>query len=699
MGTNYGSPSSFNITYKENTAIGASINDAYSVFINREPLNRGYYSNEFLEGGGVMLLKPKYPPITLECYNSQEQYLAGVGKWGYEGYYYSPTYDKNQFIEIKITEDTCKLIMRSDRLPTSTTENVVDSLYEGNSSFALHTNQYFTAYLLDENGNSFELGGAPTIPIGFASGQDDAGENFATNVLATTTCDGLVPLDCYETTGNTIGVKPSGDVCYYNGIGTVETDKIMKGGCYVLVTKVWETLTKDIELLAEWRNRINVNYAACRNVFGHVFRNNWINGTLFAFPIKNDRLFTPIFTKPKIVNGSIVINKVSSKNPYYTEWGVFFGPNLPYSRYCKDTVRLHSKTNEFYYRSSPFYKNTNDDNGSFVGVINPSYDLEDPKPGRNEKFIRFPTTIMDLGPRSKYLQEIVMSDDLDGYNIGNLNKSSFSDVTPLLNLFILSRTVTKGFTFLITSFFSRSLYIDGDYAQMTATNSQVGIAPFDESNYGNQTGSTSNPIFFSKVGPTFGVFYDSDLEIRDLVSPRRTLINGDVPNSFCAFNELSNFSQQIPMYQWEIKEMLDYDGTPRIFGNENNDWYAGLVTTTISLDPESGSPDEEEETFFSYKYQSLDRLETQSRFFRTVLDTKTNFFKGYIYAVDIGPGTGITINSNASQWSKNNSTSPSENNNLVTFGTPFYFYFGLKNGKTAIDLFKRKWINSENVII
>ena len=697
IATNYGTPSSFNITFKENTNNGVLTKQVYSIFIDREPLNRGYYQYEFLEGGGVMYLKSKYGTF-LGGYNSQEQYLNNFGKWAYEGYYYSPTYDKSKQIEISITEDTCKLIMRSDRLPTSTTENKVDSSYGGNSSFTLHANQNFTAYLFDENGRSFSLGGAPKMPTISESLQDDTGENFATNVLATTTCDGLVPLDCYTTDNDTIGVKPSGDDCYYNGIGKIETDKIMKGGCYVLVTKVWDTLGKDLILLGEWRNRINVNFAACRNVFGHVFRNNWINGTLFAFPIKNDRSFTPIFTK-KFVSGNLIINKVSTKNPVGTKWGLFFEPNSPYSKYCKDTVRLHSKTNEFYYRSSPFLKSDDENPGAFIGIENDTYEAGDN--GRNNKFIKFPTTIMDLGPRSKYLQEIVMSDDLDGYNIGNINKSSFSDVSPLLNLFILSRTVTKEFTFLLTSFFSRSLYIDGDYAQMVATNSQVGIAPFDETNYGNQTGSTSNPVFYNKIGPTFGVFYNSDLEIRDLVSPRRTLINGDVPNNFCAFNELSNFSQRIPMYQWEIKQKLDDKFTPWIFGNETNNWYTDLVTTTTGGPNPPPDGDTGVDTFFSYKYQSLDRLETQSRFFRTNIDSKTNFFKGYIYAVSvgIGPITGITINNSVSAWSRNSKPFPSDNDTLVTFGTPFYFYFGLKNGKTAIDLFKRKWINSENVII
>ena len=684
MGTNYGSPSSFNVTYKDNTAFGISIKNDYSVFINREPLNRGYYSNEFLEGGGVMFLKNKYN-TELGCYNNQTGLLNNVGKWAYDGYYYSPTYNKDNVIEIKITEDADKLIMRSDRLPTSTTENKVDSSYGGNSSFALHTNQYFIAYLLDKDGLSFGIGGTPSTPIGFVPVQDDDEDNVLTNVLSTTTCDELVPLNCYTTNNNTIGVKPSGDTCFYNGVGKLATDKIMSGGCYVMVTRVLETLPNDLILLSEWRNRITINFAACRNVFEHVFRNNWINGTLFAFPIKNDRKFTPVFTNFK---------KVSPTNPFLSKYGVFFSANYPYSRYCKDTVRLHSRTNEFYYRSSPFLAGDTRQDGAFIGINNPSSGQT-----RNDKYIRFPTTIMDLGPRSKYLQEIIMSDDLDGYNITNLNSSSFSDVDPLLNFFILSRIIGSKYWMNVSGFFSRRSYIDGDYAQMIATNSQAGVAPFDESNYGNNTGFTSNPIFYANQGePIFGVFYDSDLGIRDLVTPRRTLINGDVPNSFCSFNELSNFSQQVPMYQWEIKETAEIGfltrsimSTPYIFGNFNNEWYTGLVKTTTG----------NTETFFSHKYQSLDRLETQSRFFKTNINTKTNFFKGYIYGVGNGPGTATTINAYITNnvWSKNNPTLPSSNSNLVTFGTPFYFYFGLKKGKTAIDLFNKKWVNTENVFI
>jgi hypothetical protein len=36
-----------------------------------------------------------------------------------------------------------------------------------------------------------------------------------------------------------------------------------------------------------------------------------------------------------------------------------------------------------------------------------------------------------------------------------------------------------------------------------------------------------------------------------------------------------------------------------------------------------------------------------------------------------------------------------DNNRIFTVGAPFYFYFGLKKGKTAWDRFARKWLDLE----
>ena len=124
------------------------------------------------------------------------------------------------------------------------------------------------------------------------------------------------------------------------------------------------------------------------------------------------------------------------------------------------------------------------------------------------------------------------------------------------------------------------------------------------------------------------------------------------------------FTQEVPFYQWEVKT-----GDPdSIFGSQSNDWY----TTPISGD-----------NFFTHKYQTMDRIDINSRYFRTNGSTETKDFKGYIYSVD---GSG-NYNPNVGSQNPNNPLP-----RTITVGAPFHFYFGLKKGKTAFDRFAAKWI-------
>ena len=52
---------------------------------------------------------------------------------------------------------------------------------------------------------------------------------------------------------------------------------------------------------------------------------------------------------------------------------------------------------------------------------------------------------MDLGPRSQFLQEIIMSDDYDGYVVKKLRSTTFTDVSEILNLLIISRLASTSF--------------------------------------------------------------------------------------------------------------------------------------------------------------------------------------------------------------------------------------------------------------
>jgi hypothetical protein len=100
--------------------------------------------------------------------------------------------------------------------------------------------------------------------------------------------------------------------------------------------------------------------------------------------------------------------------------------------------------------------------------------------------------------------------------------------------------------------------------------------------------------------------------------------------------------------------------------------------------------------FFSYGYQTLDRLSKKSRYFRTKGSTKTKYFRGNIYSVDSNEEQDGSI----AYWDFNDVPSPTSDTDIrfervINTGAPFYFYFGLNQGKSAFDKFYKKWIEGE----
>jgi hypothetical protein len=177
--------------------------------------------------------------------------------------------------------------------------------------------------------------------------------------------------------------------------------------------------------------------------------------------------------------------------------------NKPYNCFCKNTIYFNTDSNNFYYRSSPYNYTEN----SFVGRQNPKNWFTGKVFKGNSKNLMFPTTMMDLGPRDIYTQEIVFSNDYDGYIMKNLNSTTFQDISELLNVFILSRLTHRSFldkilgSSPVTKFFSRDNFkIDGDYAQSISVNSELGTLPFDSDNY------SSCDIFYNGGTSKDGVF-------------------------------------------------------------------------------------------------------------------------------------------------------------------------------------------------
>jgi hypothetical protein len=575
---------------------------------------QSYYQYETLEGGSFLTMYDVTihdPDNTGKCKNDNDKACG-------QTFYYCQRYTGGFTINV-----SQNIVMRSDRLPTST----FDFSPTNNGHYRpLHANPGFEVYLVDDGGQV--SGEAVSNNVSDAGTFEDGPDNELTQSL---TCENLTPFQCYDKQPDgTITILPKSDECWTN---KVNGEFIMSKGCYILITVPLLSIVRDFRLISEWRGRLIVNFAACRNVFSHIFSNNWVNGTLFAFPFKNDTTYD--------------------------------GGNNPIANYCEEVIYLDSTVNNFYYRSAAYTESN-----TFVG--------QDSSVSKgNNRNLMYPTTVLDLGPRDLFIQEVTTTDAFDGYIVNNLKSTTFNDISELLNLFLINRLTSNNFiqtilTASVQNFFNRrdNDMIDGDYAQMNSINSEFGVVPFDI----NYVSSKIKYVNADKDN-VFGIFFDSDLQDRDYISPKRTIYfgSGNTSSTDCAFSNIPVKSQEVPSYLWEIKPNTDGGVYDTIFGSQTNEWNSALLSNNA---------------FFSHEYQSLDRLLSTSRYFRTTNQNQTNYYKGYIYSVD---SVGV-LSDDLNTWSQNTTDS-----NSVTVGVPFHFYFGLKQGKSAFDNFGRIWLDFENI--
>ena len=527
-----------------------------------------------------------------------------------------------------------RILMRSDRLPTSTIiENVNSNSSIGGTAFALHQNTSFTFYKLEE------LAGVTNITIsGFDALNYTEDENTVVSGLTQTLdCDGMVSLQCYTGSGQNIGVNPN---CI------VPSDRVVNG-CYCLLNKnsnggylVDGAFKADLQLLLEWKARFTLTFAACRGVFAQTFQNNWVNGNLYMFSFLKKTTFD-------------------------------FAGNASY-RYCKDVAVYNPFSNSFFYRSSPY----DDTDGLFVGKESPTQTFSNFNYGYNDKNIQFPTTITDLGPRDVFIREICCNSDFGAYYADQLKSTSYQDNSDIIQLGFLSRILDnttigsllpngdqEGLG--VNQFFDNTRggdRIDGDWAQMLSINSEWKIIPFNIDNV-----DSSQQVFIGKSlstssnsKPVFGVFFnrsEDSLRYRKIMSP------GIETYSFSPVLIEENFgypkSQTVPFYKWKVEQPANI-----IFGTENNNWW-----TTPNQVSNSG--------FYTKKYQSLDFVTPNEKY----ITTTTNL--GYLTNYDIN-GNPIATSSNV--------VDGEPGGNPVIVGAPYHFYFGLYNGKTALDIFYKRYV-------
>ena len=572
-----------------------------------------------VEGGSLMAqsLQPNNNVNSLSSYNGRN---------------YSPAYHvTNSSLSVSISGPNPKLVMRSDRLPTSDKTQVF-----GGISHLLHQNDNFGIYVLNTSGPLSTFAMQPTDSTNNAQDlSPDGPPTQASSVLSTFDCAGMVPLKCYEIdpVTNSFTVETP---CPDN-----ENPVRVKSGCYQFIQKPYVvSIGKDLQNFSEWKSRFRMMFGACRGIFSHVFQNNWVNGSLYMFSFKKQTTFS-IIGQPK---------KYKFCGTYDSTTRPGQGPIFYTS----------GSTNSFFYRATPY-------NGTdFVGQIPQQGTFTNPTiqpvnfDAVNDRNIMFPTTIMDLGPRDEFTQQICANPQFQGYIIDLIKSTSYQDTSDLLQLFIISRLINTNFLSQlvglgdasINKMFSRTGdRLDGDITQLFSINSEFGVAGFSEDEY-DGTGD----VYISTSGPaTLGVFFTSSTENRIVVSPGITTFTPQLTN-FYGFPK----TQEVPFYQWQLNQQQ----VPTIFGSDTNNWNTNLIGTG----------------FYKQKYQALSFSQAPfSQYFNNLNTGK----RGYIY--------------NSTPAGATDEAFPQGQNTSFLVGAPYHFYFGLNVGKTSINTYIKKYILNQDV--
>jgi len=356
----------------------------------------------------------------------------------------------------------------------------------------------------------------------------------------------------------------------------------------IALFKVCKWLFQDIfdmwKSLNQWRILANIYTGLCQGVFNMKFSNNWINGTLYHFKFaKKGR---------KLEDDGTVI-----PNPSY------FYPDRVIWRQTDVDESVH-----YYYRSTPF------DNGASFENQNNAIDGETENWPLNSHTnestsqahcgLNYPTTICNLGPLDPCITTICAQNNPDAvkecYYIDKLTASSYQNAEELLSREIERKIRLQFFEQFrwsgVNKWFGadaepgasynrnvgnkrkgsmgtpiyRGRVIDGDIAQLLATNSMAGISVFtrdrNDPYYGTGGGGGQNK-WASLYGAGVGAGVTAIASIYPLLTRDHELINCLLGGSFGVYN-----TQVVPYYVWQK--------AGQGFGNLDNDYNLGRLGCT-----------------------------------------------------------------------------------------------------------------------
>ena len=449
-------------------------------------------------------------------------------------------------------------------------------------------------------------------------------------------------------------------------------DGLAAGGCYIkkiCMSMACNAENLSITLVNQWKRREAIAESLCKGVMGYYWENNWVTGFLYEHQFKaKTKKSTAHFKRYPYVGTPYDWDKTTYKN----------------SKYCKKTMYIHPRSHTFYYRSTPAKIKPGDNSkvlyiGYEYGMLNNSGHAW----GDMDRHILFPTTIVDMGSRNECMAQICLDQRLDtGCAVTDqIGSTSYQDITDLI---ADSFDLTAGKPFqTVGDYFTRpEKTIRGDIAQAVMQNCMVGV-------HGYQTNASGTDCLCDGISTTqtSGATLSDDMEYPEVNvyggsaggSYVLNAINVEKPNYFvewtplmntaatetlmsgpdmvaCLSIDLSGSSQQVPFYNWS-KEW----GAPDGFGGDGNDWKS-------RRGPYKGSS-----TNWTYNSGGAPN-------FPNVGDLQNNMAEGQF---------GNTVDQNGLPLITKNS------DKHMNFSRPMFYYFGLRPGKTAFNIFVTKYIDED----
>ncbi len=436
-------------------------------------------------------------------------------------------------------------------------------------------------------------------------------------------------------------------------------------GLIALFISCLDSVYKMYRSLNQWRVLANIYTALCQGVFNMKFSNNWINGTLYF---------------PKFMAKKKKISEVDGT------------PITPELKYDTKLIQTDEEEEYFYYRSCPFSSN---------GFTNNNPNIDFGGTGAIHKGINFPTTIVDLGPLDSCITELCKESKTQNNEciyVDKLKPSSFQPTGELLGMLVERKIYAIGsynqFVWSgVNKWFGadakpdasydrnignnrwgsdgssvnpgpyRNRVIDGDIAQLLATNNQMGVSVFTTDLADNYYGNTGIPGgWFNLYGGGPASPYDPNQQTSylgatftkfQLIPRDPQLINCIQGGNFGISN-----TQVVPYYKWNSASS---------YGTFNNDydWEGSIGAKGYQQGLDYPEPNQNDTTSWSNPaYYAGD----STSFLPTI-----GYFSTIASATPTASGGGT-----------------------FRLGTGLYFYFGLRQGSSAYERFINEYLPPKN---